>query len=80
MGVIKYIPTNAYPLEATELLRRMSMFFAPGLIMNQIPKQDVLVRNRVLPADRKVATLGPVYELKGRDVGVVKPGKIGVKK
>lgn len=77
MAVIKLIPTNRYCYEATELLHRQSMFFAPDLVLNQVPKQDVIVRNRVLAAERKTAALGPVYVLKGGDVGVVQPERIG---
>jgi len=77
VAVIKVIGTNRYPYEATALLNRQSMFFAPDLILNQVPKQDPFVRNRVLEAQRKEASLGPVYILKGADVGVSPPGRIG---
>ena len=75
MGVIKVIPTNRYPYEATELLNRQSMFNGPGLVLNRVPKQDCFVRNRTMPAERKTAALGPVYTLKGADVGVSPPPK-----
>ena len=75
MAVIKLIPTNRYPFEATELLNRQTMFNGPGLVLNRVPKQDVFVRNRTMPAERKTAALGPVYVLKGADVGVIAPEK-----
>ena len=73
MAVIKIVPTERYPYAATELLNRLSMFNGPGLVLNRVPKQDCFVRNRVMPAERKTAALGPVYVLKGADVGVSPP-------
>ena len=73
MAVIKIVPTNRYPYAATELLHRQIMFNMPGLVLNRIPKQDCFIRNRTMPAERKTAPLGPVYVLKGADVGIELP-------
>ena len=75
MAVIKIVPTQRYPYEATELLNRQTMFNMPGLVLNRVPKQDCFVRNRTMPAERKTAALGPVYVLKGADIGVAPPAK-----
>lgn len=64
-----YIPGQLYPYEATALLARTPFFQKAGLVLNQIPVNDVYVRNRILTGRRKTAALGPTYKEDGTDVG-----------
>jgi hypothetical protein len=68
-GTWHYIPGQLYPYEATALLARTPAFHSAGLVLNQVPVNDVFIRNRVLLGRRKFAALGPTYKEDGADVG-----------
>jgi len=69
MGVLKYIPTELFPNEATLLLQRERAFTFAGLPLNQIPEFDVMTRERVFPLAHRTAPLGPGYIDKAADYG-----------
>ncbi len=69
-GRIKYVPGWRYPYEATALLARTHVFNVGGTVLNQVPLTDVMIRERVVLAARRVAPLGPGHSRrKGVDVG-----------
>jgi hypothetical protein len=77
-GTWHYEPGNLYPVEATVLCGRMSAFFAPDLVLNQVPQTDVMIRDRQFSSGRKVAPLAPAHTGKeGQDAGVP-PARTGI--
>lgn len=77
-GFWTYIPGNRFPLEATAYSGRAIDWHAANFQMNQIPVSDVLIRNRVLAGQRKVAAQGPVHTGKaGYDAGTP-PARTGL--
>jgi len=64
---IKIVPVEDPPDAASALLERQMFFFAAGAVLNQIPVQDVFIRERVFSADRKTAKIGPFFQHSGVD-------------
>lgn len=69
-GQVKYIPGELYPDEATVLSGRYLQFRPGNFLMNQVPEGDVMMRERVIPSERRLAPLNPRFSGKeGVDAG-----------
>lgn len=77
-GSWHYNPGNLYPVEATEFAGRHQRFAPANLSMNQVPQSDVMIRERVILGERRVAPQGPAHTGKeGTDAGVP-PARVGL--